>query len=97
MHVTEGEQRPTISGCVQSAPPPSSHDYIPQIYALDCEMCYTTLGLELARITVIDWTLHTVYETLVKPSHTIVDYNTRWVWPVGGANEISFICTGLVD
>lgn len=47
------------------------------VYALDCEMCYTTVGLELARVSVIDMSLEPVYETLVQPSHTIVDYNTR--------------------
>lgn len=49
----------------------------PGVYALDCEMCYTTAGLELTRVTVIKEDLSVVYETLVKPSHKILDYNTR--------------------
>ncbi|KAK1137594.1 hypothetical protein K0M31_002098 [Melipona bicolor] len=48
------------------------------VYALDCEMCYTTQGLELTRITVIDEDCNVVYETLVNPQNPIIDYNTRF-------------------
>ena len=39
---------------------------------------YTTAGSELARLTVINADLKTVYESLVRPEHKIVDYNTRF-------------------
>ena len=48
------------------------------VYALDCEMCYTTKGLELTRISIVDIHLNEIYESLVKPDTQILDYNTRW-------------------
>ena len=39
---------------------------------------YTTAGIELARVTVINSELKTAYESFVRPEHRIVDYNTRF-------------------
>ena len=47
------------------------------VTALLYPQCYTTSGLELTRITVINWNLERVYDTFVIPERTIVDYNTR--------------------
>lgn len=49
-----------------------------QVYALDCEMCYTARGLELAKITVVAADGRLVYDSLVRPEGAVVDYNTRF-------------------
>ncbi|OBZ74580.1 hypothetical protein A0H81_05096 [Grifola frondosa] len=51
----------------------------PRIFAIDCEMCLTEDGKELARICMIDYVSDiVVYDKLVKPRKPIVDYLTRW-------------------
>ena len=51
--------------------------FVFQVFALDCEMCSTTMGSELTRVTVIEYSGKTCYESLVKPDNDIIDYNTR--------------------
>lgn len=48
------------------------------MFSLDCEMCFTGCGLELAKVSIIrsDGNLH--YESFVRPERDIVDYNTRF-------------------
>lgn len=60
----------------RQGPPPM--DGNTGIFALDCEMCFTGCGLELAKVTIIrsDGNLH--YESFVRPERDIVDYNTRF-------------------
>ncbi|XP_041105943.1 RNA exonuclease 1 homolog [Polyodon spathula] len=48
------------------------------VFALACQMCYTTQGLELARVTVVNPSLQVVYDTFVKPDNEVIDYNTRF-------------------
>ncbi|KAM6501517.1 ribonuclease H [Amanita muscaria] len=50
-----------------------------KIYAIDCEMCMTEDGKELARVCIIDYyTEQVIYDQLVKPSKPVTDYLTRW-------------------
>lgn len=82
-HVFESNETENLSGYVKTLTksPPPDENY--GTYALDCEMCYSTAGIELTRITVIGPDLKPVYETLVKPENEILDLNTRF----SGINE----------
>nr|VWP02055.1 Thioredoxin 1 (Trx-1) [Ganoderma boninense] len=59
--------------------PPANTNEPPRIYAIDCEMCLTEDGKQLARVCIIDYTSGVVvYDQLVKPSQPVTDYLTRW-------------------
>ncbi|XP_004778081.1 RNA exonuclease 1 homolog isoform X3 [Mustela putorius furo] len=76
-HVQDGRKE-NLEGFVKTFDKELSEDAHPGIFALDCEMSYTTYGLELTRVTVVDTDMHVVYDTFVKPDNEIVDYNTRF-------------------
>ncbi|XP_055644758.1 RNA exonuclease 1 homolog [Toxorhynchites rutilus septentrionalis] len=78
-HVSHYLDYDDLTGFVKTIDPPEG--FVPSkkdVFALDCEMCYTTGGLELTRITVVDINEKTVYDALVKPMNKVVDYNTRF-------------------
>lgn len=49
------------------------------MFGLDCEMCRTVRGEnELTRVSIVNESYESVYETLVRPDHKITDYLTQW-------------------
>lgn len=77
-HVTDYVDYNNLTGFIKTIP--CHENYVPtrkDIFALDCEMSYTTAGLELTRVTVVDINRKVVYDALVKPDNRIVDYNTK--------------------
>lgn len=77
-HVTEKANANRLTGYVKTIA--KDEAYRPNrsdVFALDCEMCYTTNGLDLTRVTVVDFSQKTVYDALVKPDYKVVDYNTQ--------------------
>jgi RNA exonuclease 1 len=48
------------------------------LVALDCEMGYTTAGMELIRFTAVDENMRILLDELVLPSNMIIDLNTQY-------------------
>lgn len=57
---------------------PSNGTKVALMYALDCEMCETDIGMELTRVTVVDADCKVVYDQLVKPQSTVINYHTEF-------------------
>ncbi|XP_075302958.1 uncharacterized protein LOC104326743 [Opisthocomus hoazin] len=82
LHVHDG-RREKLEGFTKTLTKSPPFDGNCGVYALDCETCYTTHGLELTRVTVVDAKLQVVYDTFVKPDGKVVDYDIR----LSGATE----------
>lgn len=67
-----------LPGFVETEKLPEDSTKFEGVYALDCEMCYTGLGLEIAKVTVIAVDGRLVYEKFIRPEAKIIDYNTRF-------------------
>jgi RNA exonuclease 1 len=48
------------------------------IIGMDCEMCKTSQGSEIARVTLVDFQGNTLFDELVKPENPIIDYLTTY-------------------
>lgn len=78
-HVTDYIDYDNLVGYVQTMEKDESYVCTKKdIFALDCEMCYTVVGLELTRITVVNYDEKVVYDKFVRPQNRVIDYNTRY-------------------
>ncbi|CAL8097195.1 unnamed protein product [Calicophoron daubneyi] len=86
-HVHEANKWLDNEGFVTTLPPlvpePSAGDGEAvdppvNVYALDCEMVYTTGGCELARVTIVDAKLSPILDMIVRPDNPVIDCNTRF-------------------
>ncbi|XP_066902290.1 RNA exonuclease 1 homolog [Halyomorpha halys] len=76
-HVCNSYDEDCLEGFITSRPSNEEPEKA-GIYAMDCEMCYTTKGLDLTRCTVVDLNGKMVYDEVIVPEHPILDYNTRF-------------------
>ncbi|XP_015372296.1 PREDICTED: putative RNA exonuclease NEF-sp [Diuraphis noxia] len=66
------------------------------MYAIDCEMCYTSIGRnELTRVSIVNEQLEVIYESLVKPANKITNYLT--VYSGITASKLKDVKTTLTD
>ncbi|TMW63750.1 hypothetical protein Poli38472_002691 [Pythium oligandrum] len=68
------------AGYLTTKPLTEGQTRIPEqlLLAIDCEMCRTTKGVELTRLTLIDSTEKVLIDEYVKPKNPIVDYCTEF-------------------
>lgn len=62
-----------LRGAVAEGSPPAQ-----AMVALDCEMCRTCVGLELARVVLLDGAGELLLDLLVRPANPVLDHLTRW-------------------
>lgn len=78
--------------------PPNPSLRIGTAVCFDCEMGYTTYGMELIRLTAISWPdgQHLV-DVLVRPLGEILDLNSRFsgVWPTDLASAIPYSASSI--
>ncbi|KAH9134161.1 hypothetical protein AeRB84_019988 [Aphanomyces euteiches] len=69
---------PCPDGYVETKPTPDGQPTAHALLAVDCEMCKTTKGVELTRVSIVDEQHNVLLDEYVLPSNPIVDYCTPY-------------------
>ena len=79
-HVFKVSNPPRLASVIQFEPTPLSEEADPcQPVCFDCEMAYTSYGMELIRLTATAWPSGTpLLDVLVRPRGEVLDLNTRF-------------------
>ncbi|KAJ3015035.1 RNA exonuclease 3 [Thoreauomyces humboldtii] len=77
-HVFKEEQTELLEKRIPFKTLPKSSPTSKKIVGIDCEMSYTTGGMELTRVSVIDYDGARLIDELVRTTFPVLDYNTRW-------------------
>ncbi|KAJ5155760.1 RNA exonuclease 3 [Penicillium capsulatum] len=79
-HVFKVSEPKRLASILQFKPTPVQPEKgIMQPVCMDCEMGYTTLGLEMIRLTAVSWPEgHDLLDVLVKPMGEVLDLNSRF-------------------
>lgn len=74
----DGSER--VAGFFNTLPLPEGETRTPEqlLLAIDCEMCKTTKGTELTRLTLVDSNEQVLIDEYVRPKNPIVDYCTQY-------------------
>jgi hypothetical protein len=93
-HVFKISDAKRLAAVLQFEETPIQSDEGPQQpVCFDCEMAYTTLGMELIRLTALNWPKgEQLLDILVYPIGEILDLNSRYsgIWPEHYANAIPY-------
>lgn len=92
-HTPDTTDDDCLEGFLETREAPPGERGSKRLYSLDCEMCYTTVGSELTRVTVIGHDCNTVYDSLVKPRNRILDYCTKFVI-ITVSNDVGIVRVG---
>ncbi|CAD5209646.1 unnamed protein product [Bursaphelenchus okinawaensis] len=78
-HVHDTMRRSVLRQFCRTPPPVDNNDpRSTKVYAMDCEMVFTTWGMSVARLTVVDFNDELVLDIIIKPKEKVLDYNTKF-------------------